>query len=219
MTKVILNKPLNSGEPVAESADGNPEPSFASDCREGATTIPRGSRSKRTEAGAALTGMAEGNDIVSSALKDAAVIRCKRCGLPKNFPDDFYGANRVCKDCIKARVAAWQKTPKGRASHNVANRRWGKTISGRKSKEAYKMTIKGRASERRYAKKFRLLHPDKSRARATLKYYVGRGLITRPSFCERCGKECLVEGHHANYSLPLMVEWLCKGCHRIADAE
>ena len=34
--------------------------------------------------------------------------------------------------------------------------------------------------------------------------------------CEKCGKE-KVEMHHADYSEPLKIVWLCKRCHMIAD--
>ena len=49
-----------------------------------------------------------------------------------------------------------------------------------------------------------------------------KGLLTRPSKCQRCGEaerfgtdgRSLLHGHHADYSKPLDVEWLCASCHR-----
>jgi hypothetical protein len=41
------------------------------------------------------------------------------------------------------------------------------------------------------------------------------GELERPQRCGRCGqtpREAL-HGHHADYSKPLAVEWLCRSCH------
>lgn len=41
--------------------------------------------------------------------------------------------------------------------------------------------------------------------------------LQKPSNCQRCGKECTewweLHAHHADYSKPLDVEWLCTTCH------
>jgi hypothetical protein len=53
-------------------------------------------------------------------------------------------------------------------------------------------------------------------ARMQLTHAVGRqAILVRPDACERCGAEGAVEGHHADYSKPLEVEWLCRSCHRL----
>lgn len=39
------------------------------------------------------------------------------------------------------------------------------------------------------------------------------GLLIRPSCCSACGKRGKIDGHHADYSKPLDVEWLCRSCH------
>jgi ribosomal protein S27AE len=41
------------------------------------------------------------------------------------------------------------------------------------------------------------------------------GVLVRPDTCSRCGRrpKGAVEGHHADYSKPLVVEWVCKSCH------
>jgi hypothetical protein len=44
---------------------------------------------------------------------------------------------------------------------------------------------------------------------------VTQGLIERPEACSRCGAGGRkVEGHHADYSRPFHVEWLCTPCHQ-----
>jgi transcriptional regulator with XRE-family HTH domain len=55
---------------------------------------------------------------------------------------------------------------------------------------------------------------SKDGARARLNHAVRMGKLKRPDECERCGADSrLVEAHHADYSRPLDVEWLCPACH------
>lgn len=51
-----------------------------------------------------------------------------------------------------------------------------------------------------------------------LNRYVQKGLIVRPTQCQKCfTTERRIEAHHHDYTKPLEVEWLCTWCH--ADAE
>jgi hypothetical protein len=38
-----------------------------------------------------------------------------------------------------------------------------------------------------------------------------------PTCCENCGLARRVERHHHDYTRPLVVIWLCKPCHALAD--
>jgi hypothetical protein len=42
---------------------------------------------------------------------------------------------------------------------------------------------------------------------------VRAGKMVRPDRCARCGKKGRIQGHHADYSKPLEVEWVCTKCH------
>jgi len=42
---------------------------------------------------------------------------------------------------------------------------------------------------------------------------VRAGRLPRPEACQRCGRECVPHGHHADYARPLDVKWLCTACH------
>jgi hypothetical protein len=45
------------------------------------------------------------------------------------------------------------------------------------------------------------------------------GDIVRPTTCAECGVSYegslvkLIQGHHEDYSKPLLVDWLCRKCH------
>jgi hypothetical protein len=67
--------------------------------------------------------------------------------------------------------------------------------------------------------RWRIAHPDKYKAQATLGNAVRDGKKIKPSLCEPCGKEGRIHGHHADYAKPLDVQWLCAMCHHRHHAE
>ena len=54
----------------------------------------------------------------------------------------------------------------------------------------------------------------KNRANRILKRAVESGSVNKPEMCECCGIVPVECGHHWDYSKPLDVYWLCRGCHR-----
>lgn len=61
-----------------------------------------------------------------------------------------------------------------------------------------------------------LLNPLKNKARAIVQNAIEQGIIARPPFCFRCGKETTdLEAHHWDYARPLDVGWFCVPCHNI----
>ena len=73
---------------------------------------------------------------------------------------------------------------------------------------------KYRAMCRRGSKRYREKFPERYKARRKSYYAVHSGKLSRPTTCSWCRKECKPEGHHADYSKPLEVKWLCGKCHR-----
>ena len=67
----------------------------------------------------------------------------------------------------------------------------------------------GLARMRRYRKE----NPERYKAHIDLNNAVFSGKIVKPKNCSRCGREERLHGHHADYSKPLEVEWLCVKCH------
>lgn len=154
------------------------------------------------------------DEMVRTLPKGKAVYVCRACGKSKILPDDFYGANRKCKDCVKERVLAYQRTPKGREVHRRALARWNKTESAKLSSKRYKKSDKGIAAERRYQSSLRKRNPDKVKARFAVQMALQKGDLVRPNECERCGStEFQIDAHHPDYSKPIEVEWLCQPCH------
>ena len=43
------------------------------------------------------------------------------------------------------------------------------------------------------------------------------GVFLVPKRCERCRQPATLEKHHGDYRKPLVFEFLCWACHRIAD--
>lgn len=62
-------------------------------------------------------------------------------------------------------------------------------------------------------RKERIRDPYKLRTRRILNHAVRSGKILKPGVCQECGWEGRIEGHHADYSKPFEVLWLCRICH------
>lgn len=64
----------------------------------------------------------------------------------------------------------------------------------------------------------RLQNAEKQRARKTASRAIKIGRLVRPKTCQQCGiHACRIDGHHADYTQPLLIEWLCLRCHGAAD--
>ena len=50
-------------------------------------------------------------------------------------------------------------------------------------------------------------------ARSAVIKAVNRGKLFRPEECSECKNKCVPQAHHDDYSKPLQVRWLCRGCH------
>lgn len=69
-----------------------------------------------------------------------------------------------------------------------------------------------------YARKFRAANPEKVLAHRAVSRAVRSGALVRPLFCESCLTRCQPQAHHDDYSKRLVVDWLCRQCHRVADS-
>jgi hypothetical protein len=69
-------------------------------------------------------------------------------------------------------------------------------------------------------RRWRVLFPERHKAHEAVNNAVRDGRLQKKRECQRCGiTPKRIEAHHADYSKPLDVEWLCKPCHAQADKE
>ena len=66
---------------------------------------------------------------------------------------------------------------------------------------------------------YRKKNPEKHRAHQLVRNAINRGDLVRPSVCESCDQNGYIEGHHDDYSQPLVVRWLCAACHKQHHAQ
>lgn len=63
-------------------------------------------------------------------------------------------------------------------------------------------------------KEYEKMNKLKRNAKTMINYALATGKLIKPIICENCGNRDLkLEGHHADYSKPLEVSWLCRKCH------
>jgi len=61
--------------------------------------------------------------------------------------------------------------------------------------------------------KWKKENPQKAACHSLILWAIRAGVLKRNERCEECNAECKTQGHHEDYSKPLEVRWLCKGCH------
>lgn len=100
-----------------------------------------------------------------------------------------------------------------------------------KNREYHRLwRAKNRASVAASGRKFRLAHPERGKIdekRDRVKYSARRsvdngiqwGTLVKPDSCSRCGKKCLVDAHHKDYTKKREVTWLCRQCHALEHFE
>ena len=102
------------------------------------------------------------------------------------------------------------------ASNRIRNRAWRKQNRrrvlqiNRAYQRRHRAVLRARASARARA------NPLKATARRVLYFAVRWGFIKKPARCSNCGakrRRRLIQAHHADYSKPTKVLWLCSHCH------
>lgn len=143
---------------------------------------------------------------------------CRECNIEKPLLD-FYshkgmkdGHLNKCKECVKLRIEKYAKLnveKKKEWCRNYANSKKGKAKSAKYLSTEYGKTVKLRASEN-YKKRY----PLKVKANHFVAYAIECGNLIKPSVCSECKSESKLEGHHDDYTKPLVIRWLCIPCHK-----
>jgi hypothetical protein len=129
---------------------------------------------------------------------------CSVCGAEKET-GEFYsstlrkdGGVGQCRACVCARVKM----------HRRQNIDTFRAYDRERSRLPHRI-----ANATRVTREWRRAHRDRQRAHNK----VARTPMVAPALCEGCGLPKRLDKHHHDYSRPLLVVWLCKPCHIIAD--
>jgi hypothetical protein len=126
--------------------------------------------------------------------------KCFKCGESKKL-SSFYkhpqmadGHVNKCKGCNKKDVR------ENRKDNLDYYRAYDRERGNRQSKE--------------YRDDWEKNNPLKRMASTMVCNAVKAGRMEKPDHCSKCGsKPSRLHGHHDDYALPLIVRWLCPGCH------
>lgn len=140
---------------------------------------------------------------------------CRKCGNPRRLTS-FYkhpgmpgGRVNICKFCARA-AAKLRRNDDVRAK----DRERGKTPERRRRVAIYQATHP--ETTNRVKRQWRQRNPEKVAAHAAVRRAIQVGtLIKKP--CRVCG-EAKSNAHHADYSKPLNVDWLCSAHHAAEHA-
>jgi hypothetical protein len=143
---------------------------------------------------------------------------CFKCKKIKDM-DDFYKHKQMkdgrlgkCKDCSKSDV---RKNYRSNIDHykNYEKARAG--LDHRvKARNDYAKTENGKCRLNAGTKAWRARNPIKRMASTIVRNAVRGGKLFKPDNCESCeSTPNRLHGHHDDYAFPLIVRWLCPGCH------
>jgi hypothetical protein len=130
--------------------------------------------------------------------------KCSICKTEKCFSkfwrrkDRKSGYSSACKDCsnekrYKKKIQNWE--------HHINVRKIWYEKNRKKQIEKQTNYNKNKADRK------------KIYARHQLNDAVKLGHIKRMENCQICNRKCKTEAHHADYTKPLDVIWVCKKCH------
>lgn len=122
---------------------------------------------------------------------------CSKCSASKAL-SEFYSRSAQCKSCVIARVK----------THRAEN------VEAVRKYDRERSTLPHRvANATRVSREWRREHRDRLKAHNA----AARAGLSSPDMCEGCNQKRRLDKHHHDYSKPLLVVWLCKPCHAIAD--
>lgn len=143
--------------------------------------------------------------------------KCFKCGrlLPL---EEFYAHKQMadghlnkCKACTRIDVVVNRVLRVGYYRDYDIKR--SRTDARKQSEKQYKKNPRAALLRNDANARYRSKNPDKYNAHKLVTSAVACGRLLPKNACELCGVVCKTEGHHADYSRPLDVIWLCKKCH------
>ena len=130
---------------------------------------------------------------------------CFKCEESKPL-SNFYKHSQMkdghlnkCKECTKKDVSANYRV-------NIEHYR---EYERKRETHPHRKEFKKRSAE-----SWKKRNPIKRLANTIVNNAIVSGKLQKPSVCESCKSEPRVlHGHHDDYAFPLIVRWLCPGCH------
>jgi len=137
--------------------------------------------------------------------------KCKKCEAEKSL-DGFYKGHAICKLCYIEKVQIYRY--KNIETISAYDRSRANLPHRVKAREQYAATPDGKAAVERARKAWNKRNPIKRMASTIVGNAVRDGKIIKTDSCESCKtKPNRLHGHHDDYAFPLVVRWLCPGCH------
>lgn len=145
-----------------------------------------------------------------------AMKRCTQCLMIKELAE-FYsdprrsdGKRSACKRCTLNDCREYGK--KNCQKRTKRNRAWRNANAGWDAARKREWRKNNPGAHIPYMKRYREQNPQKIKAREAVRQAIRRGDLSR-GICRDCGTAKNVHAHHADYSRPLDVIWLCAVCH------
>lgn len=134
--------------------------------------------------------------------------QCKKCRYEKQARPYFLANKEKCY----ANTDKWAKRNRERINEKSRENYANDPVKFLERQKKYdeKTGIKAKILQ-----KYRENNRQKVNAQCQLRDHVKRGNIIKPNKCSLCSSEKWIEAHHADYSKPLEVVWVCKKCHAI----
>jgi len=140
--------------------------------------------------------------------------RCSKCGNWYERPgrDTKHG---TCKKCHAKDSREWYF--KNREKRLAKCREWQK--KNREKILGYLRTSYQKHREERIqkARQYEREHKLEVHAHHVVAWAIRTGKLKNPGVCSNCGMQRTTEAHHADYSKPREIVWLCQPCHAIFD--
>lgn len=147
-------------------------------------------------------------------------VKCTKCKVERprtefhKEPKKRNGLKSICKECGRSYSREWARQNKRENAEKA--RRWREANPDRVRENTRKWQSENMDLLGQISRKYRASDPERYRAHTCLAKAVSTGKILKPASCERCGKtkeQPELDGHHQDYSKPLVVQWLCRQCH------
>jgi len=138
--------------------------------------------------------------------------RCKKCDLKKEL-HEYYKSNKTKDGYHNSCKSCWKKR---RAKRYLENKETvQKQCRAYYVKNAEHLKAKSRSRKKTYeeTRKYREKYPEQYRAHYAVSNALKRGDLTKADTCRICNSNGKLHAHHADYSKPLDVLWVCVDCH------